>query len=141
MKKSCGVFKVGTRTSKLARLQTRGALDHLVRWLSALRFEEVFLQTPGDRDLRTDLRVSPAEFFTRDLDEAILRGELDCAVHSAKDMPDPVPDGLDWCWLPWREDPRDVLVLRLGLTLESLPQAPVSVPLCADKKGERYAHF
>ena len=125
MKKSSRAFKVGTRTSNLARLQTRGALECLVRLLPGLRFEEVPLGTPGDRDVRTDLRASPADFFTRDMDQAIVAGSLDAAVHSAKDLPDPVLDGLDWCWLPWREDPRDVLVARHGLALADLPKAPV----------------
>ncbi|MFA5042989.1 MAG: uroporphyrinogen-III C-methyltransferase [Kiritimatiellia bacterium] len=125
MKKSSRVFKVGTRASKLARLQTHGALERLGRLLPGPRFEEAPLSTPGDRDLRTDLRASPADFFTRDLDQAVLAGALDAAVHSAKDLPDPVPPGLDWCWLPWREDPRDVLVVRRGFALADLTKAPV----------------
>lgn len=123
MKKLSRVFKVGTRASNLARLQTRGALERLARLLPGLRFEETPLSTPGDRDLRTDLRVSPADFFTRDLDQAVLDGTLDAAVHSAKDLPDPVPSALDWCWLPWREDQRDVLVVRRGLVLAELTKA------------------
>jgi uroporphyrinogen III methyltransferase/synthase len=83
------------------------------------------MTTPGDRDLRTDLRASPSDFFTRDLDEAVATGALDAAVHSAKDLPEPVPAGIDWCWLPWREDARDVLILRHGVSPVSLPKRPV----------------
>ena len=71
---------------------------------------------PGDRDLATDLRQSPPDFFTRDLDHQVLTGLLDCAVHSAKDVPDPVAAGLDWFWLPWFEDPRDVIIMPESAT-------------------------
>lgn len=125
MKKSSRVFKVGTRASKLAHLQTCEALEQLTRRLPELRFEAVPMATTGDRDQQMDLRNSPADFFTRDLDAAILAGTLDAAVHSAKDLPDPVPAGLDWCWLPWREDPRDVLVARRSLVLSDLPRESV----------------
>jgi uroporphyrinogen III methyltransferase/synthase len=74
-----------------------------------------------------DLRESPGDFFTRDLDEALLRGEIDLAVHSAKDMPDPMPVGLEWVWLPWIEDSRDVLVLGRGRRVETLVKPRVAV--------------
>ncbi|MDP2991106.1 MAG: uroporphyrinogen-III C-methyltransferase, partial [Kiritimatiellota bacterium] len=74
-----------------------------------------------DRDRTTNLRETPPDFFTRDLDERVRRGELDCAVHSAKDLPDPVAGGLDWLWLPWRDDPRDVLIRPIGQSVDSMP--------------------
>ena len=76
--------------------------------------------SPGDRDQAADLRDSPPDFFTHDLDVSVLNGELDGAMHSAKDVPYPVPNGLDWFWLPWREDPRDAIVLRQGAALASM---------------------
>lgn len=90
----------------------------------ACRFEELCFATPGDRDRETDLRVSPPDFFTRDLDQALAAGTIDFAIHSAKDLPDPMPAGIDWCWLPWREDARDALVLPPGRTLADLPAQP-----------------
>ena len=114
-------FKAGTRSSTLARVQTRNALDRLEGQFPGCTFEDIPISSPGDRDLVTDLRESPADFFTRDLDERVLSGEFDCAVHSAKDMPDPVTDGLDWFWLPWREDPRDAIILAPGRELADLP--------------------
>ncbi|MDD3545923.1 MAG: hydroxymethylbilane synthase, partial [Kiritimatiellae bacterium] len=63
-------FKAGTRGSELAMLQTRGALDRLTELFPWLSFERVTVATPGDRDLTSDLRGSPADFFTRDLDDA-----------------------------------------------------------------------
>ena len=118
------VFRAGTRTSALAQIQTGKALRQLESLLPGVTFDIVTTSSPGDRDRKTDLRVSPGDFFTQDLDNAVLSGELDCAVHSAKDLPDPVTDGLDWLWFPWREDPRDVLILRPGESRDSLPAAP-----------------
>lgn len=89
-----------------------------------MAFEVIPLSTPGDRDHATDLRTSPPDFFTRDIDEAILAGRLDCGLHSAKDLPASMPDTLDWVWLPWREDPRDALVLPAGACMSALPPQP-----------------
>ncbi len=120
------VFKVGTRGSRLALVQTQDALDKLVALFPGIGFEVVPVATPGDRDLTTDLRVSPGDFFTRDLDDALREGRVDLAVHSAKDLPDPVPADLDWFWLPWREDPRDAWILPRGKTFSDLPVSPVA---------------
>ena len=114
-------LRAGTRSSRLARVQTRNALDRLEAQFPGLTFEDVPLSSPGDRDLETHLNESPADFFTRDLDDGVLNGDVDCAVHSAKDMPDPVREGLDWFWLPWREDPRDAILLAPGRKLAELP--------------------
>ena len=80
------------------------------------------MSSPGDRDKATDLRLTPGDFFTRDLDEAVLEGRIDCAVHSAKDLPDELPAGMDLLYLPWMEDPRDVLILPQGVSV--IPDAP-----------------
>lgn len=114
-------LRVGTRSSRLARVQTDAALRKIEALIPSCRLEDVALSSPGDRDRVADLRQTPADFFTRDLDEMTLAGELDCAVHSAKDVPDPVADGIDWCWLPWREDPRDVLIRPPGKDVASMP--------------------
>jgi uroporphyrinogen III methyltransferase/synthase len=124
MKNSPAVFRAGTRSSELATIQATDALSRIEGLLPGVSFTITAASSPGDRDRGTDLRESPADFFTEDLDRAVLSGDLDCAVHSAKDVPYPVADGLDWCWLPWREDPRDVLVLRPGMTRADLPASP-----------------
>jgi uroporphyrinogen III methyltransferase/synthase len=85
-----------------------------------------------------DLRQSPADFFTKDLDDQVRAGLLDCAVHSAKDLPDPVSDGLDWVWLPWTEDARDVLIRPKGLTVESMP-ANGRIGVSSERR-EAYCH-
>ncbi|MBM4163344.1 MAG: hydroxymethylbilane synthase [Lentisphaerae bacterium] len=117
-------FTVGTRTSNLARAQTRQVVERLRGLLPGWTFDVHPRSSPGDRDRAMDLRESPADFFTRDLDEAVLRGDLDFAVHSAKDMPNPITPGLDWFWLPWRDDPRDCLVLPAGRSHTAMPLRP-----------------
>jgi uroporphyrinogen III methyltransferase / synthase len=124
MKNSPVVFKAGTRSSALAQIQTTNALLRIEALLPTVKFDIVTASSPGDRDQTSSLTASPEDFFTQDLDRDVLSGALDCAVHSAKDVPDPVAEGLDWCWLPWRAEPRDALVLRPGVTRVSLPSSP-----------------
>ncbi len=93
--------------------------------LECISFEMVPIASVGDTDRTTDLRESPADFFTRELDEALLHGDIDLAVHSAKDLPEPMPSGIAWFWLPWREEPRDVLVLSKGRAVSDLPNTLV----------------
>ncbi len=126
-------FKVGTRGSRLALVQTQDALDKLAALFPSIGFEVLPVTTPGDRDLTTDLRESPGDFFTRDLDDSLREGRIDLAVHSAKDLPDPVPADLDWFWLPWREDPRDAWILPAGKTFDDLPASPV-VGVSSDRR-------
>ena len=109
--------------------------------LDGVTFEMVQITSVGDTDRTTDLRESPADFFTRELDAALLRVEIDLAVHSAKDLPDPMPPGIDKFWLPWREEPRDVLVLAPGRQVSDLPIAPV-IGVSSDRRAEYCAqHF
>jgi len=109
-----------------------------------LKWELVPLSSPGDRDKAADLISAPDGFFTRDLDEALLNGTIDCAVHSAKDLPDVLANGIDFFWLPNPADPRDVLVFRKGIFLaeaqrtqsacESGKNSPRTLRLCEESK-------
>ena len=118
-------LKLGMRESALAHQQADTAIMHLSELIPDANFEKLPISSPGDRDRELDLRESPSDFFTRDLDEAVLAGDVDCAIHSAKDLPEPTALGIDWCWLPWREDGRDVLVVAAGHDLGRLPEAPI----------------
>jgi len=108
------VLKVGTRSSPLAQLQTQTVVASLQAALPTAVFEVLHVYAPGDLDQQADLRNSPPDFFTRPLDTGLLDGEIDLAVHSAKDLPDPMPEGLDWFWMPEAGDRRDVLVGSLA---------------------------
>jgi uroporphyrinogen III methyltransferase / synthase len=103
------VTKVGTRKSKLAIIQADFFISKMKKLFPALELHIVTMLTPGDKDKISDLRSSSENFFTKDLDDAVISGRIDCAVHSAKDLPQTIPQ-LDFFYLPWREDRRDVLV-------------------------------
>jgi uroporphyrinogen III methyltransferase/synthase len=126
MRNSEKVLLTGARDSKLSVAQSRQNIDRLEELLPELKFELVPMSSPGDRDRVTDLRVSEPDFFTRDLDDAVLNGSLDCAVHSAKDLPPVLREGLDMLCLPWIEDRRDVLVYPEGREPVAAPRIGVS---------------
>jgi uroporphyrinogen III methyltransferase/synthase len=122
---------VATRQSPLARAQTEEALAVLRPLLPADTTLEVRpLTTPGDRDLQTPLTdpAVPDDFFTQDLDRALLEGRADLAVHSAKDLPrQPVP-GLQVAALLPARDIREALVVRSGLTPSAVRTVGTSSP-------------
>jgi len=101
--------RVGTRRSRLARRQTGIVLDRLRRSAPDRRFRTVPIETSGDRDRRPGV----APDFTDAIDRALRRGELDLAVHSAKDLPVELDPSLCLAACPPRADPRDCLVLPL----------------------------
>ena len=105
-------MRCGARGSRLSVAQTTGALAYMSSALKGFKARLVTFDTPGDRDLATPIERSAPDFFTKDLDDAVRDGSIDFAVHSAKDLPDPVPEDLDWFWLPLKEDPRDCWVFR-----------------------------
>ncbi len=110
MSESSIALRIGTRNSRLALWQTERVIEQFGALFPKVKFQSVEIVTPGDVDRTTDLRESPADFFTRSLDEAVLNGSVDFAVHSAKDLPYPVAAGLDWFWLPDGGDRRDCLI-------------------------------
>ena len=128
------VFKIGARGSALSLAQTRVAVRSLRQMFPDTRWRIVPMASPGDRDQTTPLEKSAPDFFTRDLDEAVRKREIDCAVHSAKDLPgysgaggDMVTEGLDWFWLPEREDPRDCWVFRAGQEIKGLKGLKIGI--------------
>jgi hydroxymethylbilane synthase len=111
------VIRVGTRASALALAQARG----VVAGLAGAAAEIVPMRTEGDRLAEARLAVVGGKgLFVREIEEALLRGEIDVAVHSLKDLPAELPAGLTLAAFPAREDARDVLVARRPATLESL---------------------
>lgn len=118
---------VGTRQSQLAQTQTGHVIERL-RQLSiqhgiACEFETKTIVTKGDKILDVTLsKVGGKGLFVKEIENALLEQEIDIAVHSMKDMPFELPDGLVIGAIPAREDMRDVLISRNGLKLEELPK-------------------
>lgn len=106
---------LAARKSPLARLQVDEALGHIPDDRMPYEVEVQYLDTPGDRDRSTPLDSPdiPDDFFTRDLDQALLNGDADLTIHSAKDLPDHLHPDLQAIRLPAR-DIRDALVCREG---------------------------
>ncbi len=119
---SLTTLRIATRASKLARLQTERVASILQAAHPSLRCEIVVVSTQGDRDKQTPLAVLGGQgVFAKELQQAVLRGEADCAVHSVKDLTSTMPDGLTLAAILDRADPRDVLISRHPGGLADLP--------------------
>ncbi|MGW1465713.1 hydroxymethylbilane synthase [Streptomyces sp. NPDC002308] len=113
-------LRLGTRRSKLAMAQS-GLIAEAVGEVTGRSVELVEITTYGDVSREDLAQIGGTGVFVAALREALLRGEVDFAVHSLKDLPTAQPEGLVLAAVPLREDPRDVLVARDGLTFEELP--------------------
>ncbi|MGW4234582.1 hydroxymethylbilane synthase [Streptomyces sp. NPDC004980] len=113
-------LRLGTRRSKLAMAQS-GMVADAVREVTGRAVELVEITTYGDVSREQLSQIGGTGVFVAALREALLSGEVDFAVHSLKDLPTAQPEGLVLAAVPEREDPRDVLVARDGLTFEQLP--------------------
>ncbi|MFE0028138.1 hydroxymethylbilane synthase [Amycolatopsis sp. NPDC059021] len=112
------VIRIGTRGSKLALAQT-GTVAETLRKAGA-EVEIVTVTTPGDQSSAPIPQIGVG-VFTSALREALLREEVDVIVHSCKDLPTAPEPGITLAAIPPREDPRDALIARDGLTLGELP--------------------
>jgi len=116
-------YRVGTRTSPLALKQVEEALGMLKGFYPGMRSEVIGIDTYGDKDKGTPIsEIEGTDFFTREIDEALLKNEIDFAVHSAKDLSDELRDGLVTAAITGSIDPYDALVSKFGLTLDKLPK-------------------
>ncbi|MFJ5550961.1 hydroxymethylbilane synthase [Streptomyces sp. NPDC093225] len=113
-------LRLGTRRSKLAMAQS-GHVADAVRALTGRPVELVEITTYGDVSRENLAQIGGTGVFVTALRDALLRDEVDFAVHSLKDLPTAQPAELVIAAMPRREDPRDVLVARDGLTFEQLP--------------------
>ena len=114
---------IGTRASKLARWQADYIESRLSEKYPELRVEQKLVSTKGDRILDVPLaKIGGKGLFTKELEEAMLGGEIDIAVHSLKDMPTAVPEGLVITAITKRLDPGDALVSNRYPSLDALPE-------------------
>ncbi|BBO82499.1 porphobilinogen deaminase [Desulfosarcina ovata subsp. sediminis] len=114
---------IGTRGSQLALWQAEWVKSAILANHPAIRVELAIIKTRGDKILDVPLaKVGGKGLFVKEIEEALLDGRIDLAVHSMKDMPADIPTGLCIGAIPKREEPRDVLITRSGDPLEALPQ-------------------
>lgn len=117
-------LRLGTRRSALATTQARLVADALTA-RTGRAVELVPVTTHGDTTTGPLAQIGGTGLFVSALREALLAGEVDLAVHSLKDLPTDPAEGITLAAVPQREDPRDVLVARDGLTLGELPAGSV----------------
>lgn len=123
-------LRIGTRGSQLALWQARSVATRLEA--AGAAGDLVIIRTSGDRLQEAPLSdLGGKRLFVKELEDALLRGEIDLAVHSAKDLPAVLPDGLALAATLARDDPRDAIVLPSGkaaggmdVVLAQLPQSP-----------------
>ncbi|AEW95783.1 MULTISPECIES: hydroxymethylbilane synthase [Streptomycetaceae] len=119
--RSAQALRLGTRRSKLAMAQSGMVADQVAR-VTGRPVELVEITTYGDTSREALAQIGGTGVFVSALREALLAGEIDFAVHSLKDLPTAAPKGLLLAAVPVREDPRDALVARDGLTFAGLPE-------------------
>ena len=115
-------IRIGSRGSTLALAQAAWVQKQLAGRQPDLNVELVVIKTSGDRFVDASLRaIGGKGLFTKEIEDALLQGEIDIAIHSMKDLPTEIAAGLCIAAIPEREDPRDVLVSRDASTLKTLP--------------------
>jgi hydroxymethylbilane synthase len=114
-------FVIGTRGSRLALRQTDIVREALLAKRPAARIEVREIKTEGDVSTQPLSIIGGTGVFTKAIEDALLAGEIDIAVHSLKDLPPQIAPGLTIGAIPERGDPRDALVTRDGRTLADLP--------------------
>lgn len=116
------IIKVGSRQSQLAMWQTEHVVDILKKKFPQYKFEIIPIKTKGDKILDVALaKIGDKGLFTKELELAILNKEVDFAVHSMKDLPTVVPNGLMIASITKRHDPRDVLISKNNCSFFDLP--------------------
>ncbi len=137
--------KLGTRGSQLALVQAR-MVGALIGERTGAQCENVIIKTSGDRLAEASLsEIGGKRLFVKEIEDALLAGEIDIAVHSSKDMPAVLPDGLVIGAVLPREDPRDVMVLAEGApaqsSLESLIRTLGNAPRIGTSSVRRIAQL
>ncbi len=115
-------IRLGTRGSPLALQQAHWVKDRIEQHHPELKVDLITIKTKGDKILDVPLaQVGGKGLFVKEIEEALLTKEIDLAVHSMKDMPGDLPEGLKIGAVPVREDPRDVFLSPNGITLAQVP--------------------
>jgi hydroxymethylbilane synthase len=114
------ILKVGTRGSLLAVTQTNQVIDNLKAVNPDIKFEVVIIKTSGDEG-----KIEVVGAFVKEVEHALIRKEIDLAVHSLKDMPTALPDGVKLGALPIRGQIRDCLISKNNIKLSELKKGAI----------------
>ena len=128
-------LRIGTRGSALALTQSTWVADSIRARHPECDVELVTIRTKGDIMQDVSLvQIGGKGLFIKEIEEALLRAEVDVAVHSMKDVPAELPEGLEIAVTPLREDPRDVLVSAGNRKLEEMPRG-ARIGTCSLRRG------
>ncbi len=117
------IIRIATRSSELALRQARMVAALLKE--TGVESELVTYKTLGDKNLAQPLsEIGAKGLFTKELEDDLARGKVDCCVHSLKDLPTAMPEGLELGALLPREDPRDVLIVNHNIGASTLADLP-----------------
>jgi hydroxymethylbilane synthase len=113
---------IGSRGSALALAQATWTQKQIQTRFPDIEVAVEIIKTSGDKDVTSSLRApSTVGVFVKEIEQALLDGKIDIAVHSMKDLPTEIPDGLHIAAVPEREDTRDALITNLAADLARLP--------------------
>jgi hydroxymethylbilane synthase len=116
-------LKIGSRGSKLATMQTYIVLKQLNKFFPELVFELKIIKTKGDKFLEEDFsKIQGKGIFTKEIEERLISGEIDIAVHSLKDLPTELPEELTISAILPRDNPEDVLISKQNRLFLELPE-------------------
>ena len=115
-------IKVAARSSLLSKVQVKEVEKLLVDQGVIVHVDPLWIEVVGDKDQTSSLKgLEKTNFFTKEIDELLLSGQCRVAIHSAKDLPDPLPEGLVIAALTKGVDNADVLVMKIGDSISTLP--------------------
>jgi hydroxymethylbilane synthase len=135
------ILRVGTRGSKLALTQSQWVKERIESGRPGVIVELVRITTTGDKIQRPSLsEVGGKGLFIKEIEEALLRKEVDLGVHSMKDVPAGLPEGLEISTFPQREDPRDAFVSEKFRSIEELPHGS-SVGTSSLRRASQLLHL
>jgi hydroxymethylbilane synthase len=134
-------LKIGTRASKLALWQANWVKSALIEAYPQQNIELVTIKTKGDKILDVPLaKIGGKGLFVKEIEQALLDGRIDIAVHSMKDMPAEIPAGLCIGAIPTRGDPADVLISKNDLHFSELKQGSV-IGTSSLRRGAQIRHM
>ncbi len=130
-------IRVGSRGSKLAIAQAQILLESVKEKHKEFEYEIKIIKTTGDKiqDVSLD-KIGDKGVFVKEIEESLIEGTIDLAVHSMKDMPSAIPEELMFSAIPKREDPRDAIILNYGR--KSLDELPMGAVIATGSKRREY---
>ena len=113
-------YKIGTRGSPLSLAQTNWVISELKKKFPQTEFDIITIKTKGDTDARPLFTINQKGIFEKEIDRAVAENKVDFAVHSLKDVPSELPEGLVLACIPKREATNDIFISKDNSTLETI---------------------